>query len=269
MHLTVPTRPIAIRLQPVPRHRGFGQTATCPGAWTPRGTSSVNGQATATPPTNISQCGAGSGDPNSPTASQKTGSIVSGATSIAAGLLALSPATGPAAPFVAIAGALAAFATGVLGIGKGCGATCVDATEVANYTECVMAVNLNTYMATWPRYASMQTAAEQVFNSAWAYLQQGCGEVGGTAGNGCISQRSRGGIYDDFASFYDPIANDPCVQPDPTPVNAVTGAASTAEEALSSAASAVASAAGIAGGSSSVLMLGLIAAGLLMAMEVL
>jgi len=246
--------------------RGLGQVACTPGAtgyppsnspWVNFGTTSVGGTASAiaSAPTSESDCASGSFVSSTSTqqTAAKTGSMVSGASSVGASLLALSPVTGPAAPFVAIAGALAAFATGVLHIGQGCGATCINATEVANYTECIMAANLNTYMNTpAPRYASAQAAALAVFNSAWQYLVQGCGEVGGSAGSNCVSQRNRGGEYDDWASFYDPINNDPCVIADPTPVDAVTGATTTVEGAVSSATNAITSTlSGILGTSSS------------------
>jgi len=189
----------------------------------------------------------GSGSPGG-TVSQKVGAYASAGGSIAAGILELSPVTGPAAPFVALAGALVALATG-MGIGHGCGSSCIEATDVVNYAECVMALNLQTYLGLpCPRSAVANAAALQVYNSAWAYIVQSCTAIGGTGGSqqNCIAPRNRGGKYDYFASFYDPIANDTCVSADANPVNAVTGnPASSQNEANSSAAAAVTAASGL------------------------
>ena len=245
MHVHVQSRRQPLNA-PFLRLRGFGDTAALPTGCTATAWSPV-GSITA------SQCEAPSGSAGGASISQKTGSIVSGAGSVAASLLALSPATGPAAPFVAIGAGLVAFATNVLGIGSGCGQACIDATKVANYAECIMQVNINTYMALAPpRYLSQQAAALTVFDQAWSYLQQGCGVVPGSAGKNCISERNRGGKYDYFARYRDQIASDKCVIADPTPVDAVTGAATTAEGAVSSAVSAITSLTG--GGSSSLIL---------------
>ena len=212
------------------------------------------------------QCVAPSGSgPGGTTSSQKIGAYAGAASSIGAGILELSPATGPAAPFVALAGALVALATG-LGIGHGCGSSCIEATEVVNYAECVMALNLQTYLGmACPRSAAAQAAALQVFNSAWSYIVQSCTAIGGAGGSeqNCIAPRNRGGQYDYFASFYDPINNDTCVSADAAPVNATTGApAANQDEANSSAVSAVTTATGLS--SSSMLPLLLIVGGALL-----
>ena len=251
------------------RGRGVGQTSCTPGQtgyppsspWQNVGETSTGSRASATAaaPTAISQCAQGTAISASQENQQsaKLGAEISAGTNVAAAV------SGPAAPFVMIAGDLAAFAVGTLHIGQGCGASCINATEVANYVECVMGATLNLYMnQPAPRYASAQAAALSVFNSAWNYLVQGCGAVSsaaGSPGQRCITERNRGGKYDDWHTYYDPIANDPCVIPDPSPINAVTGAATTAEDAVSSAVSAIAGIfSGITGGSSSLLVPALI-----------
>lgn len=261
-------RGLPARLRHASFGRGMGQTSCSPcvcgqtgfpattidgetqGAapWVNLGTSSSVGQATSTAPTSSNQCTAGSGATAS-NASKDVGSIIA----------TVSGAIAPVAPFVALAGEIAGALTGMLNIGEGCGASCIDATEVANYAECIMAVNLNTYMnQPAPRLASAQSAALSVFQQAWNYLQQGCGAVTGSAGDNCISQRQPGGKYDLWQWAYYPIANDPCVQADPAPVNALTGASTTVDDAVTSAAAAVDSLfAGITGGSiSPVLLIG-------------
>ena len=236
MHIAVPVRSVPFRGLPSLRtlRRGMGQT-DCPQPFTSvtlgpdaTGTGCIDAQTAASAST-----------------AAKTGAVISGASSIGASILALSAVTGPAAPFVAIGGALVSFATGVLHLGQGCGATCIEASNAANYVQCVLALNLNTYMTTWPRYASAQAAAKAVYSQAWTYLVETCDSIGGEGGKGCLEDRQRGGKYDYFAFYLDPIANDPCVAPDPTPVDAVTGAATTAEGAVSSAVTAISSLTGI------------------------
>jgi len=229
----VPTSPTpsAPSFHPAMLRRGLGQTASCPQPWT---NVSIYAQ------TSADQCP----KPTTQNGSQipvatEAGQIAGAAGSIGATVLALSPTTGPAAPFVAIAGLLTSFMTGVLHIGVGCGATCVEATAVAQYAECIMHTTVNTYMNAPVHYASAQAAALAVFNAAWQYLTQVCNQIGGQGGKGCIQDRQRGGKYDQFACCYDPIANDPCVVPDPTPVDVVTGATTTVEGAASSAVTAI------------------------------
>jgi hypothetical protein len=212
--------------------------------------------------TSMSQCPSANPTAVGTSAAKETGALFSAGSSIGASLLALSPATGPAAPFVAIAGALAAFATGVLGIGSGCGQTCVTATDYANYFGCVIQVNLNTYLALpTPRTPAQQAAALAVYDQAWAWLEQACGAVKGSAGSNCLSQRAAGGKYDS-TGYRNVIANDPCVCEDPAPVDSVTGAATTAAGAVSSAVNAVSSVFSSVTGGSSMLVPLLVIAGI-------
>jgi len=288
MLIAVPTRSVPLRGTPH-HHRirpALGQTSTAASSMA-CSTSCVTPQCSPVPAggcpagytapmqyTSESQCAAAAcsegqclnvntGQPGSPTGSvsKETGAVVSAASSITASLLALSPATGPAAPFVAIAGALASFVTGVLGIGKGCGESCITATEFANYFGCLIQVNLYTYLSLpVPRTTAQQAAALTVYDAAWQYLVQACGTVSGSAGQNCVSDRAAGGKYDS-TGYRAVIANDPCVCSDPTPVDSVTGAATTAEGAVSSAVAAVSSATGL---STSIVTPLLLVAGLLL-----
>src|SRR5215469_1091197 len=52
-------------------------------------------------------------------------------TTAGSGVMAVAPATGPAAPFVAAAGAVISL-LGQLGVGAGCGPTCIAASNDAN-----------------------------------------------------------------------------------------------------------------------------------------
>jgi hypothetical protein len=149
---------------------------------------------------------------------------------------------GPQAIFLAIAGAVAEL-LGAIGIGKGCGSTCIVASEYANQAETLLQRNLNTYLSIpVPRYQSQQTAALNIFDQVWAGLisPQACGNPAlGDAGKRCISDRQRGACkwkaqgvcWNWFIGYRDPIANDPNVVPDPAALSTgavgVTGAAAT------------------------------------------
>jgi hypothetical protein len=100
-------------------------------------------------------------------------------------------------------------------LNSGCGQSCVMATQFANQFETQLQNNLAAYMAlSTPRPYVAQQAALANFDQFWAYLVQQCGNPQlGSAGQRCISERQRGGKYDAFTPFRDPIANDPNVAP--------------------------------------------------------
>lgn len=162
---------------------------------------------------------------------------------IGTALMTAAPFTGIAAPFLIVAGA-AAEVMGAIGIGKGCGQTCIAATDFANQAENILRQNLNTYMAQSPRYQSAQTAALNIFDQVWAALisVQACGNPAlGDAGKRCISDRQRGSCkyrgadgqcWNWFVGYRDPIANDSSVIPDPVSASIL---GSTASSALTSA----------------------------------
>jgi len=81
-----------------------------------------------------------------------------------------------------------------------------------------LARNLEAYMS-GPRTRSSQAAALANFDSVWAFLvsADACGSAEmGNPGKACIADRQRGGKWDWFAMYRDPIASDPDVQPDPS-----------------------------------------------------
>lgn len=135
-----------------------------------------------------------------------------------------SPTIGRLAPALAIAGPIGAIAGGVIallgaiGVGQGCGQTCIAATEYANQSATLMQQNMQAYFSLpSPRPKSAQTAALANFDALWAGLtsSQACGNPQlGDAGKRCISERQRGGKYDDFKFNRDPIANDTNVYAD-------------------------------------------------------
>ena len=119
----------------------------------------------------------------------------------------VAPLTGPAAPFVAAAGAIMAF---VANFTQGCGNTCVAATRIVNELEPYLKKNVADYQAiSSPRPSSVQQAALAVFDQVWNTVVTQCSNGSlGDAGARCISDRQRGGKWDWFAYYRDPIAND-------------------------------------------------------------
>ncbi len=152
---------------------------------------------------------------------------VTGSQYISAGggtLLAAAPFTGPAAPFVAAAGAIADMLAS-FGVGSGCGQTCVLSTQFANQAEGQLKQNLAMYLALpSPRPLSAQTAAVANFDQIWNWIVQQCSNPQlGAAGRACISDRqagackwkdSSGNCFNWFSGYRDPIANDPNVYND-------------------------------------------------------
>lgn len=153
--------------------------------------------------------------------------------------------------FLSHAGEIGAIIQALVGIGlaianlfKGCGQTCVLATQDANQLETYWQTNLNQYMNAPVHYYSLQQAALNNFDTGWAALYKACSDPAlGAAGQRCISERQRGGASawccnatvhtdvgngmctgcDAFVTFRDPIANDPNVVPDPVAGASVTG----------------------------------------------
>jgi hypothetical protein len=192
------------------------------------------GAPTTTTPTNAQLAQAGAAGATVAAAQIIRGNYVGGAGSV---LLTASMVPGPQQIFLAVAGA-AAELLGAIGIGKGCGNTCIEATAFANQAEPLLQQNLATYMAIpAPRTQSEQQAALNIFDQIWAGLTsvQACGNPAlGSAGKACISDRQSGSCaYKDangqcwnwFVGYRDPIANDPNVVPD-TAASTVAGAVS-------------------------------------------
>lgn len=132
---------------------------------------------------------------------------------------------------------------------SGCGQSCVMTSDAANKIGDALAQNVHLYISQPVRTKSMQAAALANFDAAWAQLQQYCGQPSfGKAGVNCIGDRQQGACkwksspggwtrnsdgtctytgpgaagsgnacWNYFVGFRDPIANDPCVQPDVVP----------------------------------------------------
>ena len=87
------------------------------------------------------------------------------------------------------------------------------ATEVVNQVEAdVMKPNLLGWqaLANADKTLANQAAFEQNFTTGWNYVLSACNNPAlGSAGINCIADRQRGGKFDWWALYYDPIANDP------------------------------------------------------------
>lgn len=91
----------------------------------------------------------------------------------------------------------------------------VATTQIVDSVEPYLAENRDGYFA-GPRTRSSQAQALANFDAGWDYVRQNCGDATmGDPGKRCISERDRGGRWDWFALYRDPIVNDPGVQPDP------------------------------------------------------
>ena len=138
---------------------------------------------------------------------------------VGSGLLAAAPLSGPAAPFLAAAGALTKLIGGLFHPDM----TKVEATNIVNRIEAeYMKPNLAAWQALPANHKtqSAQAAAENLFNQAWNMVIQACSQASlGQAGINCIGDRSRGGKVDWFGYYLDPIVNDPNVIPDSSPLS--------------------------------------------------
>lgn len=158
--------------------------------------------------------------------SSAIGSGIGIAGTIAASTLAI-PVIGPIASGLALL-------VGALGIGGGCGQTCVSASNAVQQWAPQMTALGNQWQAWMQAQGGCLTSAQQqqlltTFNQLWQWLVQQCTAVGGQGGQQCISDRQRGGKADVFAQYYDPISNTPiCQSSSLLPVSGSTATGSTA-----------------------------------------
>lgn len=153
----------------------------------------------------------------------------SGGSNIAAAtggaIMAASPLAGPSAPLVAAVGGLVmvgAAIAGALHIGEGCGATCIQATNVVNSAEPTFKMNVDYY----EQGKIDQTTALDNFNQMWTAIQQSCGAIPGAAGQNCISDRAQGSCkwqdngqcWNWWVGYHDPL-----LQPATTPYSGGSG----------------------------------------------
>jgi hypothetical protein len=156
--------------------------------------------------------------------------IAGSAPIIGGALIAAGMVTGPVG--MAITGAIT-LGSYIAQAFAGCGQTCVQATAIVNQIEPYLKQNVANYLnIPTPRPKSAQTACLGVFTNAWNQVVAACGNAAlGSAGQRCISDRQRGGKWDWFSYYYDPIANDSSVYDD-----SVTGTLSTTASSLTTSA---------------------------------
>lgn len=104
--------------------------------------------------------------------------------SLAVSLAAAAPLSGPAAPFLLAAAAIAK-TLAALGVGAGCGATCIQATNLVNGAE-------PNFLANVQQYENGQITQEQAqanYQALVQAMQAGCSAIPGQAGQSCFSDR--------------------------------------------------------------------------------
>lgn len=107
---------------------------------------------------------------------------------------------------------------------RGCGASCIAATQVVDQVEPALKQNVLGYLE-GPRTMADQRHALAAFDYAWSEVVRACSNPAlGDAGRRCISERDRGGRPSWGANWFelyrDPIANDT-----PTDTGTFSGAA--------------------------------------------
>jgi hypothetical protein len=127
-------------------------------------------------------------------------------------------------PITAAVGGAAAIANLWVASARLRGGQKIASSEVANRVEAQLKQNLSNYQGQASQHTTSQQAqALAVFDYWIDFLQSpdGCGNQGnGSAGERCISERVRGGQWDWYALYRDPIANDSNVIADANPVAA-------------------------------------------------
>lgn len=132
-------------------------------------------------------------------------------------------------PFVAAAAAIA----NAFGLGKGCGATCTQSTQVVNSIEPVLQQNLAAAQQQATANGGCLTPAEQAtlmqnFQTLWHQVLTGCGQIPAPGGTQCIADRQPGGKWDWTARYLTPIQNMPVCDPAAPPTGPSTAASSPA-----------------------------------------
>ncbi len=98
--------------------------------------------------------------------------------------------TGVGAPIGAIVAAVGSLLRPIIASFNGCGATCTQASQLANQAEQALQQAVNTYMAAPVHYASAQAGTLAQIQAVFNALQQACSNPAlGKAGQDCISGR--------------------------------------------------------------------------------
>jgi hypothetical protein len=125
------------------------------------------------------------------------GAIAAAGTALSASGGALATELGISAAFgpigLAVGGIVAAAAAiaGIIGVGSGCGPTCVQATNIVNQAEPVLLANLQAYQAG----TISQATAISNYNQVWQSVLTACAAIPGTAGQNCVGDRQEGACH--------------------------------------------------------------------------
>src|SRR5574337_2149527 len=132
-------------------------------------------------------------------------------TSVGSVLLTTAAFTGPAAPVVAAGGGLVDLFGTVFGGLFNPDTNKIDTSNIVNQVEPYLQANLQQWKNLPPdqKTTSAQQQALATFDYWWGQVVANC-ESGkyGSAGTNCVTDRQRGGKFDWFAAYRDPIAND-------------------------------------------------------------
>lgn len=109
----------------------------------------------------------------------------------AAALSAAAVVTPPPANVILLAAAGVAKILAALGVGEGCGETCIQATSIVNNAEPSFLANLQQY----ENGQVTQAQAISTYNSLWQAMVVSCSAISGSAGQDCISDRQEGACH--------------------------------------------------------------------------
>lgn len=136
-----------------------------------------------------------------------TGATTGVAVAASSGAIAASTA----ALAVPIIGAVAAGITLLLSFAFKPDLKKIATTHIVNQAEPYLKQNVDTFLqlvSTGQANEQTRQAAEQVFNGWWQQVVNACSQGDyGSAGRNCIGDRQRGGKWDWFKLYYDPIVN--------------------------------------------------------------
>jgi hypothetical protein len=174
----------------------------------------------------------------------------------------------PATPFLLAAAGIATLLA-KLGVGSGCGQTCIQATAVVNQAEPALLANIQQYEAG----QISQEQAIATFNNVWQGIQVSCSAIPGQAGQDCVTDRQQGSCkwkqttdspllgypgepqpgdcWNWFSGYYTPLTLPPFVAQSPS----ASGTVSSITDSLTSEANTLTSSVGLPVGSGTLLLL--------------
>lgn len=139
-------------------------------------------------------------------------------------------AIGSQAAIIPVVGPIIAGVTqilGALGVGNGCGQTCVTATQYANAAQSAMETNLSAAQQTVAENGCLTpdelTTLVNNYNTIWGQLVSGCQQVPGAAGQNCVSERAPTGKYNYQGAYLAPIQALPVCAPSFPDLSSVAG----------------------------------------------